>query len=144
MKRAHRISTAGNAAIELALTFLLLWMLFGGAFRFGYSIYIYESLVSQVANAARYASRVDFDTGHTFVSAVQKMAVYGSPAGGLSALVPGLTTANINVTWTTDSTGLPLSMTVSLNNYTVNTLFQSFTWSGKPAFTVRFAGRYVT
>jgi len=143
MKRANRKCKAGNAAIELALSFLLLWMLLGGAFRYGYAIYIYESLVSQVANAARYASRVNFDTGHSFVSGVQNMAVYGSPNGGTSALVPGLTTANISVSWTTDTTGLPLTMTVAVTNYTLKAVFQNFTWSGKPAFTVRFAGRYL-
>jgi len=141
MKRARRKSSAGNAALELALSFMLLWALMGGAFRLGYGMYVYESLVSAVAGAARYASRVDFDAaGHTFTSSVKNMAVYGSPTGGTAALAPGLTTANINVTWTTDSTGLPLTMT----NYTVNAVFQTFTWTGKPSLTVRFAGRYVT
>ncbi len=135
---------AGNAALELALTFLLLWLLLGGAFRFGYAMYVYESLVSAVAGAARFASRVDFDTGHTFTTAVKNMAVYGSPTGGTAALAPGLTTANINVTWTTDATGLPLTMTVSVTNYTINAVFQTFTWTGKPSMTVRFAGRYLT
>ena len=52
MKRAHRKSTDGNAALELALTFMLLWMLLGGAFRLGYAMYVYESLVSAVAGAS--------------------------------------------------------------------------------------------
>jgi Flp pilus assembly protein TadG len=145
MKHARRNAAAGNAALELALTFLMLWTLLGGAFRFGYAMYVYESLVSAVAGAARYGARVDFDaTGHSFVSAVKNMAVYGSPTGGTPALAPGLTTANIDVTWTTDASGIPRSMTVSVINYTVNAVFQTFTFSGKPSVTAHFAGRYLT
>ena len=144
MKRTRWKSTAGSAIPELALSVVLLWALLSGAFRVGYGIYVYESLVNQVASAARYASRVDFDTGHTFVSSVQKMAVYGSPNGGTAALVRDLTTANINVTWTTDSAGVPLTITVSIINYSVDAVFQTFSFSGKPAVTARFAGRYVT
>ncbi len=140
-----RRNKAGSAILEFALTFTLLWMLLGGAFRFGYSIYIYESLVSAVAGAARYAARVDYDSpAHAFIAKVQKMAVYGSPAGGVTPLAPGLATSNVRVTWTTDPSGYPLTMTVSIINYTVNAVFQTFTWNGKPSVTVRFGGRYLT
>jgi Flp pilus assembly protein TadG len=136
---------AGTAAIEFALTFMLLWMLLGGAFRLGYSMYIYESLVSAVANGARYAARVDFDSpGHAFVASVKNMAAYGAPGGGDNGMAPGLTAANIGVTWTLDSAGVPETITVSVVNYSLNALFQTFTWNGKPAVTVRFAGVYKT
>jgi Flp pilus assembly protein TadG len=134
---------SGTAVIEFALVFGLLWLLLTGAFRLGYSIYIYESLVSAVAGAARYAAHVDFDVpNYTFAGPVKNMAVYGSPSGAGGALAPGLVPSNIVVTWTTDAKGVPLTLTVSVTNYTVNTLFQSFTWSGKPSVTVRFAGTY--
>jgi hypothetical protein len=144
MKRPHAKSTAGTATIELALSALLLFSLLSGAFRLGYSIYIYEALVSQVSAAARYASHVDFDTGHSFVSTVQNIAVYGTPTAGTTPMVPGLTASNINVAWGTDSMGIPQTITVSVTNYSVNAVFQTFTFSGKPAVTVRFAGRNVT
>jgi hypothetical protein len=101
-------------------------------------------LVSQVSAAARYASGVDFDTGHSFVPTVQNIAVYGTPTAGTAPIVPGLTTSNINVTWAADNMGIPQTITVSITNYTVNAVFQTFTFSGKPAITVRFAGRNVT
>ncbi|MBZ5619736.1 MAG: pilus assembly protein [Acidobacteriia bacterium] len=131
--------------MEFALSFMLLWALMGGAFHLGYSIFVYQSLVSAVAGAARYASHVDFDSaGHTFVPIVQNMAAYGSPTAGPAALAPSLTPANINVTWTTDATGVPVTMTVSIVHYTIGAVFRSFTWSGKPSVTVRWAGRYLT
>ena len=125
------------------MVFGLLWLLLAGGFRIGYSIYLYQSLLSSVAGAARYAARVDFDEpNHTFVAAVRNMAVYGSPTGGTAPLAPGLGTGNISVTWTTDGKGVPLVITVAVTGYTANAVFQSLTWSGKPSVAVRFAGSY--
>jgi hypothetical protein len=145
--RLHSVrrSNRGSAAIEFALSFTLLWLLLSGAFRFGYAIYAYESLLNAVAGAARYAARVDFDApNHTFVGSVKNMAVYGSPTGGGSPLAPELSLANISVTWTQDSTGLPLTITVAVIDYAVHPVFQSVGWTGKPSITVRFSGRYVS
>jgi len=133
----------GMAVVEFGLVFGLLWLLLSGCFRLGYSIYLYQSLVSSVAGAARYASRVDFDEpGHTFAASVKNMAVYGNPAGGMVPIVPGLAAANISVTWSVDAQGVPMTITVKVVNYSVNAVFQSFTWSGKPSVTVCYAGSY--
>ncbi len=133
----------GNAVIEFALVFGLLWLLLAGTFRVGYSIYLYQSVLNAMAGAARYAARVDFDEPHhTFAAAVRNVAVYGSPAGGSVPLAPGLTTSNILVTWTVDAKGVPATISVSVGGYSVNAVFQSFTLSGKPSVTVRYAGSY--
>jgi Flp pilus assembly protein TadG len=140
--RRHSVR-AGSAAIEFALVFGLLWMLLSGCFRLGYSIYVYEAVLNAVAGAARYAARVDFDEpNHTFVTGVQNMAVYGNPAGGTSPLAPGLATGNISVTWAYDAKSVPVTITLSVTGYSVNAVFQTFTWSGKPSVTVRYAGSY--
>jgi Flp pilus assembly protein TadG len=136
-------SRRGFAVIEFVLVFGLLWLLLGGCFRLGYSIYMYESLVNAVAGAARYAARVDFDApNYTFAGGVQNMAVYGNPAGGTVPVLPGLAPSNISVTWAVDAQGVPITMTVSVTGYSVNAVFQSFTWSGKPSVTVCYAGSY--
>jgi Flp pilus assembly protein TadG len=138
-----RAPLRGNAALEFSFVFLLFWALIGGCVRIGYSTYIYYSLVSAVAGAARYAARADFDVpNHNFVANVANMAVYGSPSGGGNPLAPGLTTASISVTWTSDATGAPLTMTVSIKEFSVNALFQTLSWRGKPSVTVRYAGTY--
>jgi Flp pilus assembly protein TadG len=131
------------AVVEFALAFGLLWLLLSGCFRLGYSIYLYQSLLNALSGAARYAARVDFDEpSHTFVVGVQKMAVYGNPAGGVAAQVPGLATGNISVSWTVDTKGVPETITVRVIDYSVNAVFQSFKWSGKPSVTVCYAGSY--
>ncbi|MFB3828868.1 MAG: TadE/TadG family type IV pilus assembly protein [Bryobacteraceae bacterium] len=137
-------SRRGNAAIEFALVFGLLWLLLSGVFRLGYSMYLYHRLLGAVAEAARYASRVTFDPGHTFVPAVRNMAVYGQPTTGTAPLAPGLAVQHIAVTWTTDASGMPLTITVAVSGYTADALFQTFTWDGKPSATVRFCGRWIT
>ena len=136
-------SRSGMAVVEFALAFGMLWLLLSGCFRLGYSIYLYQSLLQAVAGAARYAARVDFDEpNHAFAAGVRNMAVYGNPAGGTAALVPGLTAANISVTWSVDLKGVPDTITVQVTGYSVNAVFQSFTWNGKPAVTVSYAGSY--
>ena len=114
-----------------------------GCFKIGYSIYLYQGLVSALAGAARYAARVDFDEpNHAFVQTIANVAVYGNPAGGSVPLAPGLTTGNIAVAWAYDAKSVPVTITISVTGYSVNALFQSFTWSGKPSITVRYAGSY--
>ena len=143
MPSAARARCRGNAVAEFSLSFVLLWTILGGCFRIAYSAYVYAALVNAVDGAARYASRVDFDVpNHAFASSVANMAATGSPSGSGAALAPQLTPANISVTWTTDTSGAPLTMTVSVVNYSVNALFQTFNFSGKPSITVRYAGSY--
>lgn len=139
----RRDSTRGNAVIEFALAFSLLWAALAGVFQFGYAMYIYNELLIATAQGARFASTVDFDSsGQTFITQVKNIVVYGSPNGGVNPLVPGLTVANISVNWLADSAGVPQTMTVSIVNYTCDAVFRSFTWNGKPLVTVRYMGVY--
>jgi hypothetical protein len=104
---------------------------------------MYESLLNAAASAARYAAHADFDEpNHTFIATVQNMGAYGSPTGAGVALAPGLAPANFQVSWTLDAKGVPLTLTVSVVNYTINAALQTFTWTGKPSVTVRYAGSY--
>ena len=143
VQETARRGASGSAVLEFSLMALLFWGILSGCFRIAYSAYIYSSLVSAVDGGARYASRVDFDaSGLTFIAKIANMAAFGSPDGTGSPLAPGLTAANIAVTWSTDTKGTPLTMTVAVAGYSVNSLFQTFTFSRKPSVTVRYAGSY--
>ncbi len=140
-----RNSARGNAVIEFALAFSLLWTALAGVFQFGYAMYIYNELAIATARGARFASTVDFNSStQTFVTEVQNMVAYGSPIAGSSPLVQGLAAANVSVSWTADASGVPQNMTVSIVNYTCNAIFRSFTWNSKPLVTVRYMGSYKT
>ncbi|MBK5295120.1 MAG: pilus assembly protein [Acidobacteriia bacterium] len=138
----------GNAMIEFAIATSLLIPALSGAYQFGYTLYQYDLLSSAVANGARYASSRTYRTlsgagDLTKVRlATQNIVVYGSPSGGSTPQVRGLTTGNVIVTYTTTSTGIPLSVKVSITNFTVNGIFKSYTFNSKPAITFPFTGRY--
>lgn len=135
----------GSAALEFALSFLMLWTILSGVFQFGYAMYIYNSLECAVVGAGRYAARVDFDSpAHTFVTQVKNIAVYGNPSGTGTALAPGLTTAKVNVTWTVDSMGVPQTITVAISSYRVDAIFKSYIFTNKPRITVSYLGSYKT
>lgn len=141
--RVRETSIRGNAVIEFALAFSLLWAALAGVFQFGYAMYIYNGLAIATARGARFASTVDFNAStQTFVTQVQNMVVYGLPIGGTSPLVQGLTAANVSVSWSADASGVPQNMTVSIVNYTCDSVLRSFTWNGKPLVTVRYMGVY--
>src|SRR5690349_6943876 len=80
----------GEALIEFALSFFLIFAIFSGIFQFGYTFYVYNSLVNAVREGARYASIKPYDSTTTtpssaFQTAVQNMVVYGdaNPANGV-------------------------------------------------------------
>ena len=54
--------------------------------------------------------------------------------------VPGLAPGNVSVT-TTPAT-YPTTVTVRITGFTVDALFQSFTFSNKPAVTMMYLGNY--
>lgn len=144
-RRDSRTGERGNAMLEFAVGFSVLWLLFSGVFAFGYTLYVYNALQTAVRNAATLASRSDFDStggGAAFVARAKNMAVYGSPGGGSAVLVPKLTPANVSITWVADSAGVPKTITVAITGYTIDAVFRSFTFNNKPSLTVSYAGSF--
>ncbi|MGE5571186.1 MAG: TadE/TadG family type IV pilus assembly protein [Rhodospirillales bacterium] len=136
----------GSITIEFALAFALLFSVLGGVFQFGYSYYIYNALETVVRDTARYASLRAYDSlsstpSSAFLTAVRNMAVYGNPAGGTEAVVPGLTPSHIALTVTFDR-NVPYRVKVAVQNYTVHAIFFSFVLNGKPNADFRYMGRY--
>ncbi|MEO8049567.1 MAG: TadE/TadG family type IV pilus assembly protein [Acidobacteriota bacterium] len=135
---------AGNAMIEFALGSGILVMAFVGTFQFGYTFLQYNSLENAVARGARYASLIPYDSTSTapsgaFSSAVKNMVLYGSSSAGSSPALPGLTTANVNLT-VTFTNGVPGTMTVSISGYTINAVVASATLTNKPKITYAYQG----
>ena len=63
MKPIRRKSERGNAMLEFALGFSLLWMLFSGVYQIGYAYYIYDRLTVATENAVQLGSGIGYDTG---------------------------------------------------------------------------------
>ena len=140
----------GNALIEFALSFFLLFAVFSGIFQFAYSFYVYNALVTAVREGARYASLKPYDSttttpSSTFQTAVQNMVVYGdaNPVHGAAPVVAGLTNGNVAVVPTGGGTGTltaPTQMSVSIKNFKVDSVFGSWTLINKPNATFPYTG----
>src|ERR1700693_1972417 len=99
MKTITKKSERGNALLEFALGWSILWALFAGIYQFGYSFYVYNTVLTSVADAAELGSKMTYDTASpsTFTTALQNMVVYGNTTTGTSSIVPGLSTSNVTV-----------------------------------------------
>jgi Flp pilus assembly protein TadG len=132
------------AILEFAVSAGVLLAAFSGTFGFGYSLLQYNRLQTAVAQAARYAAIIPYDSATTtpssqFLTSVQNMVLYGNPAGGNSPFLSGLTSTNVSLT-VTFTNGTPSSVQVSINEYTINALFASFTLTGKPRVSYPYQG----
>jgi hypothetical protein len=81
----------GSSTVEFALVIPLLLLLIAMGSEFGIMFYRLNALTKSVDIAARYLSDIE----HTSTATAKNLAVYGNPAGTGSAIVPGLTSANI-------------------------------------------------
>jgi Flp pilus assembly protein TadG len=131
----------GGGLIEFAIVLPLFWLMMTGGFQLVRGIYAYARLVEAVSRGARFAMRVDFDEpNHAFTASVANVVICGSTATCASPAVPGLTAANVRVTWTKDTAGTPSTITVAIQSFSYRILLRTFSWNGKPAVTVRYAG----
>ena len=128
--------------MEFALAFSVLWALFVGVYQFGYTFFVYNRLVTAVANAAALGSKMTYDTANAsqFTTAVTNMVLYGSTAAGTSASIPGLTSSNVSVDVHAQNS-IPTNVTVTINNFTVDAVFRRFTFNGKPSATMVYMGQ---
>ena len=117
---------------------------FSGTFEAGYSLIQYNKLETAVAQAARYASLVPYDSASAtpstaYMSAVRNMVLYGSPVAGNKPVLSGLTAGNVSLT-VTFAKGVPSKVQVSITSYKINALFMTYTLTGKPAVTYLYQG----
>jgi hypothetical protein len=143
-------SRSGSAMVEFAIGASILVTCFAGAFSYGYAFYRYNTLHNAVNAGARYAALATWDSVSTsattsFETEVKNVVVYGNPAGGSVPVVPGLTTSHVSLTPTTVRLGgatiyTPTHMRVAINNFSVNALFRTITFNGKPTVRYRYNG----
>jgi Flp pilus assembly protein TadG len=134
----------GNVILEFAVGSGVLLAAFTGTFQFGYTFLQYNNLENAVARGARYASLVPYDSATTtpstaFSTAVKNMVLYGSPSTGTTPVLPGLTTANVNLT-VIFTNGIPTAMQVSISGYTINSIFATTVLTSKPAVSYTYQG----
>jgi Flp pilus assembly protein TadG len=151
-------STRGNALIEFAFAFTVISVLFTGVFRFGYSFYLYNNLQTNIRAGARYAAQKSYTPGSgstvsnprpttAYLNDVKNMVVYGTtiPTDSAQPVVPGLTTANVEVIPAVDSNMIPQEITVQISRTTpfiLNAVVGSTRLAGKPSVAFPYTGIY--
>lgn len=139
--------------LEFALGFGLVLTIFAGAWQFGYTFYVYNTLESAIRNGARYGALAAYDggswNGAGYKARVQNLVVYGqpNPSSGATPVIPGLTTDHVAVIPRLDSAGVPTRVTVEVSSFAIpsglNNIFAGFTLTRKPSCTFEYNGRYM-
>ena len=114
----------GTAIVEFALILPLLLMLTMITTEFGRAIYQYNTIVKSVRNATRYLS---LQTPNTKETEAQNLVVFGNIAGTGTALVPGLTVAQVATpTWQEFGSAPRINtVTITVTGYTFRSMFTS-------------------
>lgn len=87
----------GQSLVEFALVVPFLLLLVVGTIELGRAYYYYNILSKSVREGARYVSGHSYDSATELPNA-KKMVVYGNTGGSGNPVVPGLTTAMVNIT----------------------------------------------
>ena len=147
MKRINSRERRGNAIIEFALLWAVLFPLVAGAAQFGSAFYQYNNLCSTVRNAARYLSIQTYESSNetipdTLLAEVRNVVRYGSPAPANGAtLIVNVPPQNINVTMTF-SNNAPASVKVTIARFDIDMVVKTFTINNKPESQFPFVGRW--
>jgi Flp pilus assembly protein TadG len=139
----------GHAMVELALCSAVLVSCVAGTFQFGYTFYVYNELVTAVGNGGRYAAMRSYRAAtaedvERSRRAIRNMVVYGDPhaSGDAQPVVAGLTPEQVEVHWVNDPSGAPTAVDVAIRNFSLNAIFKTITFAGRPGVEFPFVGRY--
>lgn len=113
----------GSQLVEVAIVLPIMMMLLGATAEFAHFFYNYSTLTNAVRSGARHASKWEIGASWTIPEA-QRMVVYGDFSDtSKGPILPGLTTANVQVQANGASPHNIQSVTVSIVNYKYKPLF---------------------
>jgi hypothetical protein len=121
--------------VEFAIALPVMLMMLAGLAEFGRFFYTYTTLTSAVRAGARHACKWERNASWTFPE-TSNMVVYGDFGGSGTAILPGLTTANVVVQANGPSVYNIDSVTVKIVNYKYKPLFDLGKLTGIPALSL--------
>lgn len=139
----------GVQLLEVAIVVPILLLLFAGVAEFGRYFYEYTTVAKGARVGARYlASKSATSTTTNWAANAKNMVVYGNAAGTGTPILPGLTTANVDVQYQGGTAGIPDTVKVSIVNYKHQPVFDlgkllnksslSLNVDVKPSVTMRY------
>jgi Flp pilus assembly protein TadG len=149
----RRKQERGSAILEFAIAASVFVALFTGTFQYGYSFYVYNNLETAIRAGARYGAlrsypvageTVNNSPSSAFVTDIQNVVVWGNPGGqisGTSRVVRDIDVSNVRVDVTFQN-NQPNTVTVAIQNYTINSVFGTWTLNRKPSATFTFMSIY--
>src|SRR4030095_6780411 len=95
-----RRSERGTQLVEAAIVLPLMMMLFGAVAEFGRYFYEYSTAAKAARLGARFmCSKTLETTSHNWEADAKNLVVYGNTNGTGSPVLPGLTTGNVDITY---------------------------------------------
>ena len=139
----------GVQLLELAIVLPMLCLLFGAVAEFGRYFYEYTTAAKGARVGARYlASKSATSNANNWEVNAKNIVVYGNPAGTGDPILPGLTTANVEVQYQGGTAGVPDTIKISIIDYQHQSLFDlgallnsetlSLNVDVKPSVTMRY------
>src|ERR1044072_5223958 len=114
-QQAHRKTERGASLLEFAIAAAVFLTVLFAIVEFGRALWAHNALTDAARRGARYAVLHRSNSGED--TNIKNLVVYGNIAGGTKPLVPGLTTANVTVSRTSDFSVNRGTATVSITGY---------------------------
>ncbi|HEX6285265.1 MAG TPA: TadE/TadG family type IV pilus assembly protein [Pyrinomonadaceae bacterium] len=137
---------SGLQLVEVTIVIPILLILFGATAEFGRYFYEYTTLAKAARGATRYLSVNP--VGSAADNAAKNILVFGNPAGTGTPILPGLSTANVQIVREGGVPLLPQRVTVKIVDYKHDPIFDlgaltksvglSLNIDVKPSVTMRY------
>lgn len=128
-------SERGTQLVELAIVLPVVLMLMGASAEFGRFFYTYETLSKATRAGARYL--MTESAAGTSDAQAKSLVVYGNASGTGTPVISGLTDANVRVVRTGGSNAFPERVTVRIEGFIYQPLFDLGKLVGKPSLSLR-------
>ena len=113
----------GVQLLETAIVIPILLVLFGGVAEFGRYFYEYSTAAKAARVGARYLVSKSVNSGINYEAQAKNLVVYGNIAGTGSPVLPGMSTANVQVDYVGGTSGIPTLVKVSIVSYQHQSIF---------------------
>ena len=107
----------GVQLLETAIVIPILLVLFGAVAEFGRYFYEYTTGAKAARVGARYLAAKSVNSGINYEAQAKNLVVYGNIGGTGTPVLPGLSTANVQVDYVGGPAGLPTLVKVSIVSY---------------------------
>ena len=114
----------GVQLVELAIVLPIMLLMFAAVAEFGRYFYEYSTASKAARLGARYlASKSAASNKNDWEAIAKNIVVYGNAAGDGDPVLPGMTTANVDVQYSGGAASIPELVKVTIVNYQHESLF---------------------